>query len=654
MSNIYGLSKKGKPLTRSQWLYKLNQESKSKYVKDSFGSPQAYLNYKHHELLEAIGEEAYHKEFDHITSYYTLTGGRYLPTDKPPTAEEQDPDTVNEPSETGDQIEKTPQKRPAEPAEGDTPSKHVKGFDERDFQTSGSAQESNVPSGPGAEPIDVDIDMAGAGMRSGGGGGIADQPLQFFKAQGLRQIAPNKFVFNNTFRLRSFGNVLFLQLPNTVGVEAPRVTTPMVSLPVEWIWFYIPYSTYKWMAETDTFIITHCAVKVTPIGQMISFGTNSATSDSAAPSHTMYGMANVGINLEWPTDSVNITRNSTSPMEIASVTRATTSDVWIERLWGNPNKTAPSFHSSINHEIILPTTYLRLYQLSNFTSIAAGVQQGQVTLSAGPYGNIPLNRYLTKFPLKAHNGKPIINYEYTFKNPLRSKPRSYQMPASDFRGSATSTTTFTAQFLRTRSKGNYSTFNVNRNNDFSIPTNNVNIDSVNASNIQFGFMGAAISDYNSCYLEGALPMRYDMEPDMRKAQPGVFFGVEAVQANVPEISPSYVNASCDWYVETELFFEFSAKAIDYPWVPANLANTLEVMHVNDRHAPLRETVRLNATRYNTNAVLGEKLNLNNDPLTTGEPLRLDYDLYEYVRGDQPEEKEKKHGDKRNKNISFRT
>lgn len=654
-SNIFGLSKLGKPLSASQWMYKIEQESKSNLNKKTYSTPQAYIQYQHLLLFDRIGVDEYKRIFGKMSKRYTLLQDINTRSLFPDTEESSTPSTSTTTTETpateapvnaGDKSTPT-KKRPAEePLEADTPSKQAKTTSDTAKSPAKPSDESSAansnPIISEVAPVEVDVEMAEGGARSGGGGGVADQPLQFFKASGLQHHGSCGFSFHNSFRLRSFGNVLYQNRPTGNVGAARTVTTPMISLPVEWIWFYIPYSTYKWLAETDNMIVTHCKVKVTPIGQMVSFGTNSATSESAAPSHTLYGMSNIGINMIWPTDNVTITRNTSSPMEISATSRQTNPDVWIQRIWGNANQSTreDNIHTAINHEIILPNSYLRFYQLSEEQNTTAEIQAGQNTLSVGQYGMLPLNRYLTKFPLKAHNGLPIVNYEYKFKHPLHSKPRQYVLAQSDFRNTNTALVPGNARLLRTRSRGNYSVFGISRGVNASFPINNSDTTGLNIGLVDFGFLGSSTDNYRNTYLEGAIPTHYDMTPTIRHAQPGVYFGVEAVQANVPEIAASYINASCDWYVETELYFGYVAREIEHPYVPMTATRNLALFREVHRDIAMDEPEHLNASRYNTNAIAGEKLSVNQDPNTTmdtgTEPV-LDYDLF----GDSSKQKKKK-------------
>lgn len=628
---MFGHSKKtGKALNAGQWLYKIEQESKSKRIKDLWGDAAAYKAHAHHELLKVIGEEAYRKVFSGVKGYYTLiSGGRDNPAE---AASPEDPSLIeefnqpfeepaNEPNKSGvsghdepstskttpssvpavsggqstsrdselplgiplpGTPEKRPSKRPAEPSQADTPSKFGRASDPGDTPTSPQRQEeAALPLG------EADIDMgdvaplaAGNAAPSSSGpgatGGIAEQPLQFYKAKGLYQKG-NQVIFNNTFRLRSFGNALHVINPaGNNGNGQPSITTPMVALPVEHLSFYVPYSVYRWMTHSDGLAITGVEVKVTPIGQMVSFATNSVASSSAAPAHTLYGMANVGINTVVPCDKVTITRNSTSPMTLSAVSAMANMSAWTQRLWGTSTTTdINNPYTAHNHEIILPNTYLRIHQLSNAPGTFPPTPADHpVSMTTGSWGYYPLNRYLTKFPIKPHTGLPVINFSYKVEPALPCTTREMIMGQTARRNDSVATgdnrKAVSLNVFRTRAGNGRYQF---RSNERALLRSEPIANAHDIRTRTYGLwrstdQGTDYTRWRETTIASHLIFTVSGEGHMSRTMPGVFFGIEAVQSNVPEVGiPDYVNASCDWYVETNLIMNYKVESIPMAYNP---------------------------------------------------------------------------------------
>lgn len=610
---MFGTGKKsGKPLNVGQWLYKIEQESKSKKALNTFGSAEAYKTAKHHEMLQALGATQYAKYFKHIRNFYTLYSSSAdtasVSSDLlAPSAQQEAGPSNSQSSAIADDVNRaagassgsTPTKRIGTPVKGDTPTKLGKASEPEAAANLPDIPEEVEMAEVAANPLGVGGAAAGAGT-AGLGGGIADQALQFYRAQGFSQ-SGNKCQFQNSFRCRSFGNALFLDMASPTNSQ-PQITTPMVALPIEHLSFFVPYSTYRWMTNVEGLYVTGIEVKVTPIGQMVSFSTNSPATQSAAPAHTLYGMANIGLNTRVPCEKVTITRNSQSPMELSRADTFNDMTEWNRRLWGVDNtRERNNVHSAINHEIIIPNTYLRINQFSNEAGLFPPPVAYGVSFSCGRFGYYPLNRFLTKFPMKPHTGLPVINYKHQIDPPLATTFREILIGNTTNANDTTPNTQKAMSLPVFRTRAGMGRIQLTASERSQLNTEPI-VDRFNYPLNTYALNDT--TDYNN-YLRVTLGshiiLTINGQQTMTHTIPGVFFGIEAVQSNVPEIgTANYVNASCDWYVETNIKFEFKPEEVPMPYI----ANRGRALHLLSSPATLERPIR---TITNSNNVFNQSV-----------------------------------------------
>lgn len=418
--------------------------------------------------------------------------------------------------------------------------------------TSGASTSAAAAATP-ATAMETD-NIAGSGSNAGGSG-ISHAALQFYKHLGLHSEG-NIIRYQHSFRLRSFGNKLLVQPGATTAttLNHSSIVYPYVSLPVEYLWFYIPRGVFYALATLPQCKPKRVACKVTPIGQMVSFSTNTSTTNSGTTSHTLYGLGNVGLNYKLPIDKVDITRNATDPIVIDSAVTWSNSGPWIERLWGQslPTGQVPysvAFLESIansaqNAEIIIPNTYLRVHMPMPPPDVAT--QIGTDVSSQSSFWS--MGRYLAKCPIHPHTGVPILNMSYTHDHwPMLSTTTA---ATRYYAGAKTHVVPVTRRGKRGRQSlnQNATTFAT------TLQANQTDTDqTVNASDFHTNTIYEQFS-LNTTIGQDIL----GNEPKLTgPCVPSCIFGIEAVQANVPEAgSPSYINSSCDWYIETEIEFQF--------------------------------------------------------------------------------------------------
>lgn len=404
-----------------------------------------------------------------------------------------------------------------------------------------------------AVPGSPDGQIGAEGMSGAGGGGASPAPLAFFRAKGFKDNG-GSYSFHNSFRMRSYGTANFqYQRPQSATVLYSDVTvTSMVDLPVDHVSFYIPYSVFAGVPVGTR--IKKVGIKVTPIGNSVSFDTNSSASGSAATQHTLYGMASVGLNKELPTQAFTITRTTGAPMTLQSVSAINNSDTtWATRIWGPQLSSNIQTQSAANNDIIIPHTYLGIVQPSNQLSTGTGstLRTSHLNTISNQTGYWPLNRHITVFPMAAHIGKPLINFEIDI-DPIAIRGR--RMYVNGFND----THRYRQGVLNMTSVGVRTSLVSEGVTKFNTPTAATNFNE--ASNDEkcylTGLAQPTILTYNNAKL--TMPdndIHFKGIAGKVMAIPSINFGIEAVQANVPEAVASYINASVDYYVETFMEFE---------------------------------------------------------------------------------------------------
>lgn len=450
------------------------------------------------------------------------------------------------------------------------------------------------------QPASASGDLAAEGMAtSGGGGGASPAPLAFFKAGGFKS-SGGKYSYHNSFRCRSYGtaNYMYTRTPTTATLYPTIQVSSLVDLPVSDVSFYMPYSVFAGVPMGTK--ITGVSVKVTPIGNSVSFDTNSSASGSAATSHTLYGMASVGLNNKLPTQSMTISRESGKPMIVSSASLLSTADnVWSQRLWGNSLSLDPNENAS-NNDIILPHTYLGITQPGLVLTESSGAttnRTNQLITVSNQTGRWPLNQYITVFPMAPHIGTPLINFAIDVTPIAIRGRRCYVNGLSTtrrFRHGATSMNSVQVTVHANDSSGN-TTF----------PTPVAAAGAGVSSNDELCYITGNIVPSTAVYHSAKLTLpandvSFDSLGGKVRNIPSINFGIEAVQANVPEAVASYINASCDYYIETTITMVEDTKAGDWNYGDGSIA--LGVHMGNHMFNPTVQALQLD----NVPQIMGEK------------------------------------------------
>lgn len=539
-ANVFGVSKQGVPKSSAQWQHGVHVTAGTLYKNDPEGKAK-YIREQHEKLHQSLGDE-YWKHFKPGAKQFNLHSVR----------SEIERKNNSENSEIQQQ-ENNQQEENQEVNQGASTSGN------QSISTS-TTEKENMPKRAHTEGDLENAENVSATVS--GGTGIAPQASQIYVAKGFRMMG-NRIRYGNGFRMRSWGNALFNTAGATTATSISPSTSvqPYVSLPTEFLAFYIPEGLFTALQGLPQCRPTQVAVKVTPIGQMVNFNVNTAASQSGTTAHTLYGAGVVGLAQKLPMDRVTITRNATRPMELASVAAFTQMTEWIERIWGRrlPTGNTPITSAVLNSitgsgsagQIITPNTYGRIYFPTAPRSAATQIPTDVST--ANSYFN--LNRYIPVQPMQPHTGVPIVNMVYpkteqTWKWPYigGTAPSLYTTGPSNQSIPATRTGKRRRMALAAgTSTTDPASFSINGTDD----TGN-----------QFYRLWSNTSTYAQYRLNN-IPEYNQMaceKPFVGPVVPSVHVGIEAVQSNVPEAATvDYVNASCDFWVETDIEFEFNAE-----------------------------------------------------------------------------------------------
>ena len=452
-------------------------------------------------------------------------------------------------------------KRPSDSVEDEPPNKQValnEPIEENNETITNTDTVTNTDEEMRGQGMQVDDQAKSDSANVSGGTGISTAVDQIYISQGFSQMG-NKTTFKNSFRIRSFGTSLFLTAGATTATSiAPSTCVyPHVALPVEYMWFYLPKGAFAAMQSLPQCKPKRIGVKVTPIGQMVSFATNTDASQIGTTSHTLYGSAVIGLNNKVPCDKVTITRSTTAPMVIASASTFNDSTAWIERLWGKelPSQNVPITNATLqtiidsasNHEVIFPNTYLRVYFPTPNLAVTTQIPTDASLVTS--FWNT--NRFIPKFPMQPKTGTPIINFEYSYEWPVMSSATAPNIYAP---GPANKGITVARRGKRGKqslTQTGLTTINTQFGVNQADETGNQLLKLAHNADTYENFCFNNFVGYNAMATEQNL---------LGPSVPSVHFGIEAVRSNVPETSSlSYINASCDYYVETEIEFEFRAE-----------------------------------------------------------------------------------------------
>lgn len=571
--NFYGLSAKGAPLNKGQYRYKLHTAAGNKFRNDPDKDKKiaAYLRGEQDKLRARMGDELYEKEWGD----YAYKAEKSVSSTNE-SGQDAKPDDTADPlpdsdTETEEEIDNPPEEKtaPEEPAK--TPEKE--GEPEKEPEKEPENKElpidEDVEMAPSTSKKDTSMDVDDASANTagtsgkGGGGSTTPQVLQFYKARGLNY-SNGVLTYNNSFRLRHWGTRNYVHAP---ADKVIRVTTPMVDLPVDQAAFYAPFEVYDILPMGTQ--IEAVSVKVTPIGQMVSFNTNASTTSSGATSHTLYGMAAVGLNTKIPCTRSTITRDTSNPMTLTAAADFESMDEWILRLWGKypfpiaagATSSYPTLDCATNHEIIVGNTYTTIHQPLPANSKLTSGNSVQV-IHHSNQGQWRLNEMITKFPMQPHTGTPIINYNFSFKEPVFYKPRQIFDYSLDGYANVLAGSVAPIARLEHLAGSTYVNQRHREGTFYEIKAKEgqrlINEERGNTRNTYAFSKETRIDEwkkFNFTSVSGFLDYKKESE---YYTMPNVCFGIEAVQANVPETTvQTYINASSDVYVETEIRFRIN-------------------------------------------------------------------------------------------------
>ena len=543
---MFGFNVNGTPRNSAQWQHGIHMAAGNKFrnISDQAERDIAkakYIREQHLNLLQSHGER-YYDYFKPGAKQFNLHSER----------------NQGELSTSGIEKNTSATKRPSTTdLTSEQPSRKEQTIENNSSTTSSEQAETSLNmTKTNQTAMDVDGVSASSANTNSGGSGISTAVDQIYIAGGFSMMG-NRAMYKNSFRMRSFGNALFptAGLTTAALIQPSTVVYPHVALPVEYLWFYMPEGAYTALSTLPQCRPVRITCKVTPIGQMVSFGTNSEATQTGTTSHTLYGSAVVGLSSKIPCDKVTITRNAAAPMTLASVATLSSSTDWIQRLWGAklPTGTATLttaqlnviINSASNHEVIFPNSYLRVYFPTPEPASATQVVSDAAV--ANSYFNI--NKYMPKFPMQPKTGTPIVNFEYEYHWPIISGSSA---PVLYTPGPKTGTIT-----VARRGKRGKQSVNAPGTTISSIGVNQA--DETGNVNLQMAFNSQAYSLYNFNNYPG-----YNMLGTEKHLKgpcvPSVHVGIEAVKSNVPEAATTdYINASCDFYVETSIEFEFNGQ-----------------------------------------------------------------------------------------------
>lgn len=351
----FGYTAQGVPKSSSQWQHGIHTAAGNKYGRRGARDPEKFKEYiklRHQELQKELGER-YWQVFKPDAKQYNL---HHENRENQSAASIEEAQSNKRPAEENiDEASTSKQTKEGEPStstvtepEPSTSTETTSDTNTTTEKPQETPQESEqMRSKQVSEPMQVDTpanSTMSTGSNVSGGTGIAVAAQQIYSSRGFRQEG-NRITYNNHFRTRVYGNALYTAAGATTAttIDPSTCTYPLAALPVEMLAFYIPEGLFNALKDLPNCKPTRIAVKVTPIGVMCSFSTNSSATQSGTTSHTLYGAAVVGLNKKIPVDKVTITRDTSFPMVVSAVAKWSSMDEWIKRIWGQliPSGTAP-------------------------------------------------------------------------------------------------------------------------------------------------------------------------------------------------------------------------------------------------------------------------------------------------------------------------
>lgn len=393
-------------------------------------------------------------------------------------------------------------------------------------------------------------------MAPGPAGGSSDPPGDIHMKIGYKgfKMEGNKIYYTHATRQRVWGGQVkinaFENTPNSLAQN--NIIYPYCDQQTQYIWRYIPEGLYTSLLTLPNCKPCFVRMKVIPIGATVSFGTNSATNSSGTTHHILYGMGHTGLNKVLPTKTAFCSIDEAMVVTETTISGTLVQDDWIKKLWGAPLTSAAIGNlqaikdiaaSATNHRIINPTTFLKINvpQPKPYISTQTLVDASY----SNSFFNIP--KHWQMIQMRNWEGQVLTEMSFKHDWPILSINNSASIYVM---GPAAKSIRVARTGTRKRMK-----IGPNTANDIIFAANQTVEDS-NVSLIKpYTTNGYKVSSLNT--KPPFNPMCFE-KLQVGAMVPSVHFGVEAVQANVPGESASYIQASADFYVETEIGFEFSA------------------------------------------------------------------------------------------------
>lgn len=581
--NYFGNMQSGSPKSASQWIYGIQRTAHNKKFKTT-EEYNAFLKSEHEKLRSKMGEDNYYHTFENYKNPNIL---RRVTSTAAPIDNSLD---IDNDLLANLQIPSPPVDHATAPVtDNATPSNVIESpitsADNVTTSTSSSTTQVTPNSNVAmySDKMDTDAavsstdDVSGSTPGASGGSGIAVQSLQFYRAPSNYSWS-NIQVYKNSFRCRSWGSATHVMnwpvKRSTTALGGVAFVLPYAAFPAHKVCSYIPYALFEKFRAMACVKIIGVKVKVTPIGQMVSFNANSSASAVGTTSHTLYGSSGIGLNKNLPCLYADtLSRQDDSPMILTSA-KISPNPTWHPLIWGTNRESSSTVDeatsantitslksAALNNTIFEVPTVLGIYQ-GSAKPLTTGTAFKDLHIIETTDSFHQLNKYITTYPMQPHTGQPCINYTHIIPPLYRTR----------FRGGAAGT----SQVYVDYSLADRVTTGTNDENVGIRTVNSVNVGTTSGSIVWGGYNANIepsvkpnasrmfLPNNTDTYQKMCIQMNTvrshgkcvgNAEPEI----PNIFFGIEAVRSNTPDTVASFVNASCDFYVETELCYEISDK-----------------------------------------------------------------------------------------------
>lgn len=558
--NPFGNNRNGTPITPVQWLFGLKRAAQNKKFKTQ-AETLKYLRGRHELIRNTLGKEEYDKIFNKYPNQFNLNNqGNSLTTtttESPPNIENIDLSMFDE---------------PMEPVAGSSSMGVVPEPASKKAKTGETGEQQVMPENNNME-VAENVEGAAGGANSGGSG-IAVQALQYYRSPASLSLSI-PVVYKNSFRTRTWGSGIFPKnFPDArtaTNLGGLCFVMPYAAFPVEKLNSFIPEAVFRKLQSSPAiYKVLGIKVKVTPIGQMVSFNANTSASGVGTTSHTLYGSSGIGLNKKLPTlYAENIRRDEQKPMVISNCDIATNPD-WSDFLWGVKRSTKPDEASQPETVRNLQSSMCgnAIFEAPTFLSVFQGSAEFDAGATYTPSYSLTVNnsmqamtKYITSYPMQPHTGIPCINYEYICQQGSRLTNTSLCWRYIDYsdarRVVQTNRQSFEiAQHEATGVGGTSSSVTTGGYNNQMAKRSNI-------ANLQQFIPALSSGIYKDFVIEDNNYFTHRNAQDELKSIPQIFFGIEAVRSNTPGQNTEFVNASCDFYVETEIAF-IGEDFVEYP------------------------------------------------------------------------------------------